>query len=854
MNDDVRPHLTAMIDGAIALASISPATAAAPILDHCRAHMQWVMPALLRILDGLPGVAPQWHRACQHLDRDALIIDLKNAIKPAPPHLPNLHGWRTAEPLLCALATSMKNVNPDAHGALLAAALVARLTSPRQFNGQRCYCLGLEFRRLAEPLASSLGGDAYEPPEDMDQLDSLDAIIERLPTASDPRGDDERFSGNDGAHNDTLVTLGVLLRAAISQTIQRDRSGTGSTTHGTRGPRGPRLEAGGLIEVFDDLDTCLTSSPADNESGYAQREIASPRTFVRSPIEQEREDENDEDDPDNWATNDDVEQSTADVALWPSGAARLETRLDPQVPANVRRAALADAERPAIGPQEDLDAAEDLSVRSHRMDLGLAHLWWAWDQGDNNPWRRSRLALVLVSVLGVALQKLSQLALLGRRNQTQPGMRISSREGAISGTLHLPLPNLAAPIFQPVCDAQWLHPTGEFIVLPIHPTIARWLADALTGLGAQWASEEESDTSHLLGLPRHLKLRRTVNVMARDLARAYPGMRATPGNLMGMHLAAMAREGTADRGLACLAAPWLSTTVAIQTLYTNVPSALIAQIGLRTQAHAWQMLCGQTLDLNAPGLTLPEGRVGSRRCPIPEAVRQGHAILRDDAQRAMHSPVRTAQAAARRINTMVLLTVFELSASRALRARRDLWRHSSTLSIHSLFWTFADKGRHRRSLPLDGADHAALGRLADAFRDARHPVLNSMVQAELIKAERSLRGEIAGSQSAPMGQLVLKNRVWCWRPVGMMDLYHAWSAHGLYMSPAGLRYAARSVLAEHGHAPQAIDSLLGHHAWGREDFRPLRHASGPWLRDTTMPLIHALRKELLAPKKKTRSP
>lgn len=849
MSGDARPDLTAMIDGAIALASISPEGAEVPFLDHCQSNMRWVMPVLLLLLDGLPDLAPEWHRACQHLDRDALLIDLQNTIKPAPTHLAGMHGWRTTEPLMCALATSMGHVNPEAHGALLAAALVARITSPDRFDRHRCYSLGLELRRLAEPLASGHGGDTYEPPDDLDELDSLDAIIDRLPTASDQRGDDERFRGNDGAHNDTLAAVGVLLRATRNRNVNLDRSGTGGTTHGTRGPRGPRAEAGDLEEDFEDLDTCLYPSPVDDEGEYVTGEIASPRAFVRSPIQLEREDESDDDDPEDWASNDDVEPQTADVALWPSGAARLETRVNPLASPNVRRAALANAEQPATGPQEDHDEGEDLWVRTHRMDLGHAPRWWAWDNGKNSQRRRSRLALVMVAVLGVALQKLSQVALRGPNNHTQPGLRISRREDAITGTLHLPLPHLAPPTIKPACDAQWIHPTGELIILPIHPTIAQWLADALIELGARWEVKSDSDTNHLLWLPPRLKLSQTVNVMARDLARAHPGMRATPGNLMGIHLAAMASEGTADRGLACLAAPWLFQKVSIQTRYTNVPSALIARIALQTQAHAWQMLCGQTLDLNAPGIAPSEGRVGSRRCPTTDAVQRSHRALRDDAHRAMHSPVRNAQDAADRINTMVLLTMFELTATRGVRARRGIWRHSSTLSMQSSFWTFQDKGRHQRSLPLDGVDHAALGRLADAFRDARHPALDDTVQAAWAKAERALRGASASSRSAPMGQLVLKKGAWCWRPVGMMDFYEALSAHGLRISVAGLRYAARSVLAEHGHSPQAIDSLLGHHAWGREDFRPLGHASGPWLRDATMPLIRDLRSQFFAPTK-----
>jgi hypothetical protein len=98
-----------------------------------------------------------------------------------------------------------------------------------------------------------------------------------------------------------------------------------------------------------------------------------------------------------------------------------------------------------------------------------------------------------------------------------------------------------------------------------------------------------------------------------------------------------------------------------------------------------------------------------------------------------------------------------------------------------------------------------------------------------------------------MGQLVLQKGKWLWRPVCMADLQNAWKAHGERISPAGLRYAARSVLAEGNYPPAAIDSLMGHHAWGREDFRPLRHSSGPLLRDTTMPLIHHLRNVFLNP-------
>jgi hypothetical protein len=826
----------ALIEAVLALASSSGAMSTVPpFVDHCRVGLRWVLPTLLHLLDDASD-GPEWFRTYQAIDEAALLFELDVALnKPATSPL-RTHGWLIKEPLLCALAMPMTYVDPPVHGALIAAALITRMKSPKVFTDIRWYKVGLELRRLAEePRFGS--GFAYVPPADLESLDSAAAIVKRLPDQGDTRDDDEVFSSTNGAQ-DTLIALGKLLRDSARIGVNADRPGVYGIL---RGMRGPRVEADGL-EDCEDLRQYLYVSSQDEDAADGHRGNLPPRVFTRSPSLDQSEDEGDECDATDWASEAEADEPASDGDRWPIGSARVEIRLSPSATANERRAAIALADRPAERSQEDLDAGgEDLWIRAQRMDLGLAPLWW--DAPKSSPY--TKLSLVLVTVLGVGIRQLSRIALHSPRNRTQSGLRIYRCNGDITATLQVPLPTLAAPFAVSQCDPAWLHSSLERIVLPIHPTIAIWLAHTLIEVGARWKSDD-NETSHLVKMPNH-RWAHTIDEMAKRLATAHPGMRATAGNTMGMHLAALTQAGTTDPGLAGLVAPWLFKAASTQAIYTNVPMSQLARISINTQVKAWQALCGKKLDLPTPDIIPLEGRVGSRRCLTPEAVRKAHLLLKGDAKRAMQSVVRSGRDAASRINTAVLLTVFELSAGRGLRARRGLWRKGTTLSVGCNYWTFADKGRHLRSLPLDGVDHMGLSRLADTLRDAPHPDLGDEVRKSLAAAERTLRGENTGARSAPMGQLVLQKGKWLWRPVCMADLHNAWKAHGERISPAGLRYAARSVLAEGNYPPAAIDSLLGHHAWGREDFRPLRHSSGPLLRDTTMPLIHHLRNVFLNP-------
>jgi len=837
------PHAvaTALINAILALASSSREMTIFPaFIDHCRIGLRWVLPTLLRLLDDTPD-APAWFLVCKSIHEETLLSELEIALnKPAKVPL-RLHGWCKSEPLLCALAMQLTHIDPPVHGALIAAVLMMRMRSPHGFTDARYYGIGLELRRLTEsPLSGS--GFAYAPPAALETLNSAPAIVQCLPVRGDTRDDDEVFSSFSGDHTDTLIALGTLLREPTRINVNPDRSGI-QGIHGIQlGMRGPKTEGGGLEEC-EDLRQYLYMSSLDEDVADGQRDSLPSRVFTRSPSLDQDDDEGDEGDATDWGSEDEAHVPVSDGDRWPTGSARVEIRLPPNATVNERRAAIALADRPAEHSQEDLDVGgEDLWIRAQKMDLGLARLWW--DSPDQSP--HTKISLVLVIVLGIGLQQLPRIALHGPGNRTQPGLRICRRGDSITATLLAPLPALAAPFAISQCDPAWLHPTLERIVLPIHSSIATWLAHALTESGADEINGGDG-SSHLVGIPKHLKSARTIKAMAKNLARAHPGMRATAGNTMGMHLAALAQAGTTDQGLACLVAPWLFKTASTQAVYTNVRASLLGQIFMATQVKAWQALCGEELSLSMSGITPLEGRVGSRRCLTPEAVRHAHALLKGDVKRALQSKIRSARDAASRINTAVLLTVFQLTAGRGLRARRDLWRKGTTLSITSDYWTFTDKGNHSRSLPLDATDHRGFLLLANALRDAHRPDLGEEILTSLTAAERTLRGENTGARSPPMGQLVLMKGKWRWRPVCMADLHNAWKAHGECISPAGLRYAARSVLAESGYAPTAIDSLLGHHAWGREDFRPLHHSSGPLLRDTTMPLIHHLRNVFLNP-------
>ena len=842
----------ALIEAVLALASSSgEMTAVPPFVDHCRVGLRWVLPTLLHLFNDTSD-APEWFRACQAIDEEPLLFELDVALNKPVTSLLRMHGWYFKEPMLCALATPLTYVDPPVHGTLIATILMARMRSPDVFTDERCYKVGLELRRLAEPPRSG-SGFAYAPPADLETLNSVAAIVQCLPVQGDTRDDEEVFSSTNGAQ-DTLIALGKLLHDSARRNVNADRPGVYGIQ---RGMRGPRVEADGL-EDCEDLRQYLYVSSQDEDAADGHHGNLPPRVLTRSPsLDQsedegdecdaadwasEAEDEGNECDATDWASEGDADQPASDGDRWPIGSARVEIRLSPSATANERRAAIALAERPATHSQEDLDTGgEDLWIRAQKTDLGLGPLWW--DAPRSSPY--TKLSLVLVTVLGVGIRQLSRIALHSPRNRTQSGLRIYRCNGDITATLQVPLPTLAAPFAMSQCDPDWLHSSLERIVLPIHPTIAIWLAHTLIEVGARWESDD-NETSHLVKMPSH-RWAHTIDEMAKRLATAYPGMRATAGNTMGMHLAALTRAGTTDPGLACLVAPWLFKAASTQAIYTNVPMSQLARISINTQVKAWQALCEEKLDLPTPDITPLEGRVGSRRCLTPEAVRKGHSLLKGDAKRAMQLVVRSGRDAASRINTAVLLTVFELTAGRALRARRNIWRKGTTLSITSDYWTFADKGNHLRSLPLDDIDHMGLSRLADALRDAHHPDLGDEVRKSLAAAERTLRGENTGARSPPMGQLIVQKGKWLWRPVCMADLHNAWKAHGERISPAGLRYAARSVLAEGNYPPAAIDSLLGHHAWGREDFRPLHHSSGPLLRDTTMPLIRHLRNVFLNP-------
>ena len=851
MSDEARiePSVDLLISGALNLSIINKQGDPPGFILDCIFQLRWVMPTLLHLLDSIPDSAPPWFQAHPHNDRAATLSEINNILNRLRPTPLRLHGWLMREPLLCALATSTSYVDARVHGALIAAILVVRLKTPSRFDENRCYAVGLELRRLAEPLRDGSGRHAYAPPDDLDSLDSAEALLDRLPVALDTRPENETFSGHDGDHTATLVRLGTLLRETARPFVNPDRTRPSSSHRGQRGPGG---DESGLTQA-EDLRELLGLSYVDEqvvELANDDRQVPpKPRVFIRSPALNQLADDTDEDEDELWHEGGNGEASaehSQDVCLWPTGSARIELPLPRRTSANERRLAIASVSLPLEKPAEDFDDGENLWIRLQRLDLGMAQRWWDWHQlGEDTPWRRTRLALTLVSALGVGLNNLSKLALCTKENKTRPGLRLYCQDALVTGVLEVPLPDLAAPITEPKCDRHWLHPTVEIISLPIHPAIAAWLAQALTTLGAHWLREDAEGVRYLTGMPR-MKWKHMISAMANGLASLYPGMRATAGHTMGIHLAALAQAGTTDPGLTCLAAPWMFSSPSDQTLYTNAPLSLVREINLRTQVRAWKALTGQELDLNGSGIALKEGRVGARRCLTTAAVRKAHALLRRDVALAGRHRIRNAHDAAKRINSAVLLTVFELTATRGLRARRNLWQAEATLSVTSAFWTFCDKGNHLRSLPLDAVDLAALSRLADALREGRHPSLPDTVLQSLSAGERSLRGERTGSRSLSIGQLVMKKGLWVWRPVCMMDLYKAWAAHGVLMHPSGLRYAARSVLAAKGFAPGAVNSLLGHHAWGLENFRPLRATSGPWLRDATLPLIHHLRGAFLS--------
>jgi len=802
----------------------------------------WLIIHLIELTPWLLQLTSESHRpdSCWDLLRDDDGIDALAELQ-AYAHIlmaqdnGTWHGFLRSHALAAAVAHTQVNVDAQAHLALLAAALIWRNRDDKNASDDLCYRMGLHLRTLTERPSGCVS--SYSAPEGLDGMNCVEDIVAALPRSEtrEGRDDAEIFTAETLEQRKALVALGALWRNGLGVSPERPR-GVSRRGHGTRGAK--------FSSLFD-----LIQERTRERSMIPGTDGSTPKVIVRIPTALTTS--HDDDDDDEW----DDQQGHAvhgglpnDVRRWPIAAAQIEDLIPAQADVSERRHALTIAiqgeldlhELASLSDEVSLDDGE--SIRARQAALELAPLWWHETSHSSPADRgRERLAMALSSVLGIPPAALKQASLRKPNNHSQAGLRITRTHGQVSGSLLWALHIGHSPFSEETCDPMLVRPASPCVQLAIHPVIAEHIAQWLEARGSQW-QRIDNNTQALAQPTEKLKLATALKTLVARLNRGNPGLKSTAGHASGFFLSALERDGTSDPALIHALSPGLRSNAPIASVYTNVTLSHLSTIYLRTQACAWWALTGESITCD-PAVAVRPGNVGSQRCLTRNAVQRGHMLLARDAKRCRRYPPRDAWEMAALVNAQVLLVLMRLIGSRGLRARRTLWSDPHALQCGLSYWTFVDKGNYRRSVPLDAVDQHDLQTLADILRRASwDPRLGEAACASLADAADAMQGKRTASEHGPIGQLRRSRSGWAWVPLTVGDITEAFKRHGLRMPPAGIRHTVRSLLAEEGHAPGAIDSLLGHHGWGGEDFRPFRHHSAPLLKATVMPLVHALRK------------
>lgn len=788
----------------------------AHIKEVVRARMVWMVPYaqtfLTHLLSGSNGIAA-------HCPADLISPPWsKDRYTPCPAvsAVParRMHGHLERAPFACAIAVPLLPAIEQAHLILLAAALAVHAAVPDA--GARWYTVGLVMRKLAEPTRSGAAG--YSAPFDLDEVDDIGNLLRRLDALQDEDGN--------AADGFTPVDSEVQYAAEL---------------------RHLRALLSNCHKVCLRMGTTHVSAPRTRSGIRGPQRDAAPLGFAWRP--QAAQGNQDEDLPAaTWRiaeateSNDDLDAVISGVGPLERADAEalIEQVIPPSLPREEQRQAVQSAlacQLVDLAPNIELDdTPESMFAATRRVDPCALVDWRRALRALPRPARRwGWVGLILTVVLGIEPDHVRRLPLRLAARQRLSGLRFwRSPDGQIGAELSEPITPVHQRFAASLCTPSCIAPTSDWRVITVHPVVARWLAELLQSLGAQWTPQG------LRPPPGRWRPKRHLDALCSHVARG-PGLPIPRlGHLGGLHLAAIRASGIFDPATIRLLTPSLVIRVTPPIHYTRVTTNELQALAEAVQVTAWTWLTRRRL-------TLPQSAgvadgVGSLRCATTLALGHAERILHEDVRRAGEC-VHNAEAAAECVNAAVSRLVLQFTARYGLRARGPLWGSGLHLCAAHDYWTINDKGQHRRTLPLDAPERALVQELGQIFERAAHPTLGADAVDALRVASRNLLHGGAGADALTLGQLSLQHRTWQWRELAIADIEARLARGGLLFTLQAIRHWARSTLVRLKVPPERIAFLLGHHGYMQEEFRPFRHTSGPLLKVNLSPLIRQLQAE-----------